>query len=381
MFALALLAAVLGGPSAPPDPPADDRARAATLAGQAQTLAAAGDVAAAIARLEEAEAAAPGWAELKVNLAALRSRSADYAGAIRDAGAALAIDPSLDGARYNLGIAQLKAGDGAAAAATLARYAGQPSPAAVQAALGLALAALERHAESASALQAAIETGARDPALLLALIRALEAAGDAAGAEQWRDRLLREAPGSAAALLIEGDALDRGSDWAGAESAYRRAVAADPRLPGAHYSVGLMSYKRRRYDEAARAFREELALQRAFAPALRYLALLELDRGRPSHAVPLLERLSVLAPTDKQVWRDLGRAYLEAGRAPDAVAALRRAVERSPDEPNGHFLLGRALRAVGREAEGAEAMRNATRLNQRIREELQEKVSGSPPPP
>jgi tetratricopeptide (TPR) repeat protein len=355
----------------------DDRAQAARLAAEADATATAGDLGRAVALMEQAEAVAPQWAELKVNLASLRSRAGDHAGAISAARAALALSPGLAGARFNLGLAQLKSGDAAGAAATLAPYASDrraPSP--VLVALGLSLIALDRSGEAVVPLSLAVEAGVRDPPVLFALARAWRAAGRPERAEPVEQMLDRSAPGSAAALLLRGDALDRARDWAGAEAEYRRAVAADPRFPGAQHSLGLMLYKRRDYDAAARAFDAELSAAPAYAPSLHYRALLELDRGQAAAARPLLERAVAAAPGRQEAWRDLGRAWLELGRLGEAEAALRKAVELRPDDANAHFLLGRTLQRAGRAAEAAAAFRRAAQLNRRLREELQDAVSG-----
>ena len=357
-----------------------DREAAAALAERAQTLAAAGDLPDAIATLERAEAESPDWPELKVNLAALRSRSGDYEGAIRAARAALELTPELDAARFNLGLAQLKSGDPGAAAATLERYRGRAdAPASVRVALGLAYVAQHRAAEAAAELGAAAAAGIRDPGVLYALARARRDAGDRDGAESARGLLAASAPGSAALEMLTGDALDAARDWVAAEAAYRRAIAADDRFPGAHHSLGLMLYKRRAYDEAARAFDAELQRQPRYAPALYYRALLELDRGRAREAIPQLEAAVAAVPSMVEGWRDLGRARLDAGLPGPAAEALRTAITLDGDDPRAFYLLSRALTRAGEPRAAAEALRRASELNRRHREGLQDKVSGEGP--
>lgn len=297
-------------------PAQDDRVRAAALAEAADRQAAAGKLAEAVRTMETAERAAPGWAELKVNLAALRSAAGDYAGAIAAARAALKIDDRLEGAWINLGLAQLKSGDAPAAAATLGRYKDRPdAPASARAALAIA-------------------------------------------------------------LVQVGDASDAKHDWPAAEAAYRSALRVDPAVPRGHYSLGLLLYKQRRYPEAAVELDKELAIDADYPPALRYRAELELDRGEPAAALSWLGRLTRVAPDLAEGWRALGRARLDLGAPADALTALRQATSLAPDDPSAHFLLGRALTATGAAIEGQAAFARAADLNQRLRDQLQQRVSG-----
>jgi tetratricopeptide (TPR) repeat protein len=376
VIAVVLLAAIAPVRAGAAD---DDRAQARLLAAEAERWVGAGDLTAALHALERAEVAAPRWAELKVNLAGLRSRAGDQEGAMRTARAALALDPALDGARYNLGLAQFRSGDFAGAAETLARDRAPTTPASVLVALGLSEAALDRPHEAALSLDLAVATGVRDPAVLYALVRARAGDGQAEAAASAADLLRRSAPDSAAAQMLEGDALDQAREWSRAEEAYRRALAADPRFPGAQFAVGLMRYKRRDYDGAGEAFARELAANSGHAPAARYAGLLELDRGRPEAAVPLLERAAGLSPRHAETWRDLGRAALGADRPQRAAEALRRSLALDPTDPSAHFLLGRALHALGRPAEGDAEMKAAAQLNVELRARLEEEVSGAPP--
>ena len=356
--------------------PGAGRERAAALAATADAQAMAGNLAAAIHTMEEAERAAPNWPELKVNLGALKSAVGDYAGAIAASRAALTIDPTLDGAWLNLGLAQLKSGDATAAAETLARFRGPNAPPAALAGLGLALFRLQRIEDATVALEQAVAAGLRDPESLAILGTSWLRLNDRSRAAKVAALLSAAAPGSAASRLLEGDLADADNDWVAAETAYRAALATDPDAPQAHYALGLVLYKQRRYVEAAEAFDRELAVNPQSPPALYYRAVLELDRGAPEAAVSLLQQLTTLVPGHADGWRDLGRAYLDRDQPAEAIAALQRAVTLATEDPRVHFLLGRALQRAGRAIEARAALARATELNQRVRDTLQRRVSG-----
>jgi superkiller protein 3 len=355
----------------------ESRERAAALARSAEEHATAGRLAEAIRVMEEAERAAPRWAELKVNIAALKSQAEDFGGAIAAARAALAIDPTLDGAWLNLGLAQLKSGDAAGAVQALDRFKNRrDAPGVAIAALGLALFATGRDAESETLLQRAVDGGLRNADVLIALGRARLRLDDIDGAEKAIQSLTAENSRSASVLMLQGDIADARHDWAAAESAYRDAIAADPQVPHGHYSLGLTLYKQRRYDEAAQALDRALTAAADYPPALRYRAELELDRGDAEAALPHVLRLTEIAPRNADGWKLLGRAKLDRQRVDDAIAALERARELVPRDPTVHFLLGRAFTAAGRAADATAAFEQAATLNQQLRDELEKRVTG-----
>ena len=354
----------------------DSRAKALSLIERADAAAQAGRASEAVALLEAAEREAPDWPELKVNLAAARSSAGDFTGAAAAARAALALNPSLDGARFNLGIALLKGGDPAGAAVALAPYANQAAPPAVHAALGLAWMQLDRAADAAPVLQRSIDAGVRDRDVLLAAGRAwiqaanIEKATQAGNLLEARDRSWIETQ------MLLGDVADAGQDWARAASHYKAAIQLDAGAAQPRYSLGLVLYKERAYDEAAAAFQKAISLNPAHVSARYYLALLELDRGNAPGAVELLARAATLAPARADVARDLGRALLDAGQPQPAVRSLERTIEMSPEDASAWFLYARALQRAGRPEESRAAQARAVELNQLLRDRLLKQVSG-----
>jgi tetratricopeptide (TPR) repeat protein len=354
----------------------DGRARARVLIERADAAASSGRGTEAVKLLEAAEREAPDWPELKVNLAAARSGIGDYKGAASAARAALALDPTLDGARFTLGLALLKDGDAPAAAVTLAPYASSAAPPAVYAALGLAWMQMDRAADAAPVLQRAIDAGIRDRDVLLAAARAWVKIAELDKARGAAELLRAEAPKWVETHLLQGDIADAGQDWPLAAKHYEAARDLEPRSAQARYSLGLVLYKERGYGDAAREFEQALALDPAHVSAHYYLGLLELDRGKPQRALEILERASTLDPRRGDIARDLGRARIDAGEFEPAVDILRRAIELSPEDPSAWFLLGRALQRTGHAVESRAAFAKAVELNQLLRERLQKRISG-----
>ena len=354
----------------------DNRAKARALIERADAAAQAGRAAEAITLLEAAEREAPDWPELKVNLSAARSSAGDFKGAAAAARAALALNPSLDGARFNLGIALLKSGDASGAAVALAPYATEPAPPAVHAALGLAWMQLHREAEAAPVLQRSIDAGVRDRDVLLAAGRAWLRTENMDNARIAGRLLESAAPSWIETQMLLGDVADAGQDWARAAAHYKAAIQLDAAAAQPRFSLGLALYKERAYDEAAAAFQKAISLNPSHVSAHYYVGVLELDRGNAQRALGLLERATSLDPSRADIARDLGRAHLDTDHPQEAVRSLQRAIERAPEDASAWFLYARALKKAGRAEESRTAQARAVELNQLLRDRLLKQVSG-----
>jgi protein O-GlcNAc transferase len=108
-------------------------------------------------------------------------------------------------------------------------------------------------------------------------------------------------------------ACHRAGDLAGAEAAYRAALAANP---------------------------DDLS-------SLGGLGVLLVQSGRHQEAIAPLERAAAMAPSDAQGQVNLGSAYASAGRLPEAIAAFRHALAQSPDHLHGWRNLAAALLRAG----------------------------------
>ncbi len=115
-------------------------------------------------------------------------------------------------------------------------------------------------------------------------------------------------------------------DWAGADDAFRRAIALDPRYPTAWQWRAMNLYiPRARFDEARAA----------------------IERARQ------LDPLSIVMATSTGVIHHL------SGDTAGAVRALERALELAPDFPMTHYFLGGAQRDGGDAASAAGSFRRA----------------------
>ena len=159
-------------------------------------------------------------------------------------------------------------------------------------------------------------------------------------------------PGAHALLA---DAYQRQWRWSDAESEYKRALELQPNDAGAHLGyanwlmcqgrtdealtwvrrareldpvvvnaghVGWILYNSRRYDDAIRELRSELAVHPDDATAHWFVGFVLIDNGQPAEAIPELEKSVSLMNGSSGAMGPLIRAYARAGRRADALRLL-----------------------------------------------------------
>jgi serine/threonine-protein kinase len=170
--------------------------------------------------------------------------------------------------------------------------------------------------------------------------------------------------GIALALTELGDSGDIAPEEAypRAKAAVMRALELDPDLADAHASLGyLLTVSEFDWAGAEQAFKRALALQPGHADALDHYGRLCQSVGRYDEAVALQRRACELDPLVHK--SDVATALLRAGRYEEAIAWLEPLVERDPDYDRGHATLGWALYFQGRHDEAVAALQRAVTLS------------------
>jgi tetratricopeptide (TPR) repeat protein len=143
---------------------------------------------------------------------------------------------------------------------------------------------------------------------------------------------------------------------------FRKAIAKDPQLKGAHYSIGA-SYMMLGGDGAnSRAegeFRREIAVDPDNALVYAPLGRIAMGQHKYADAEADLKHAIELNPRSVETLLILGQLYVETKRVPEAEAAFRKSIALTLDpSANGyeveraHFGLGRLLIQSGNLAEG-----------------------------
>ncbi|MBX9963233.1 MAG: tetratricopeptide repeat protein [Burkholderiales bacterium] len=296
------------------------------------------------------------------NLANLLTRRDDPQAAIPLLRDALERQPESLPAHLALGLAQAKAGDGAAAVQSflvadhLARLPGRAEALIDQ---GITF---ERLAwRSAAERCYRLATAAR-PELLAGWINlstVLMADGRHEDALVAAEQAARLAPETPVARRQHAIALAASGDLSAAEEAAHAAIGLDPAQPQSYYVLGNILAKRGFLDEAENAFRKALELQPQFRDASMALANAMHAAGRYPEAIAVLEGILRDEPDHAEALLNVGVALAQLNRATEAERCLLRAVELKPTLAEALVSLSNLYFALSRLAEGEAAARKA----------------------
>jgi len=147
---------------------------------------------------------------------------------------------------------------------------------------------------------------------------------------------------------------------AGAETRWSR-FKAEMETALAHHRAG-------RIDRAAAIYRRIVDKSPDHADALHMLGVIATSRGRPEHAIQLIERAMGVLANYPDAHLNLGNAHHVAGRPQKAIECYRRAVALKPDFAIAHSSLGRELNGVSAFTEALPHCERAIALEPRMAE-------------
>jgi tetratricopeptide (TPR) repeat protein len=137
-----------------------------------------------------------------------------------------------------------------------------------------------------------------------------------------------------------------------AVSEFRKAVAVDPKLPGAHYSLAAALLATSEDDKTTLEVESELKKELTISPNdfLTYAALGKLSAGNHnySEAEQYLKRAISLNSRNPDAFLYLGQMYFDTDRSTDAVPALRQAIQLTSDDSRNHYQIQKAHFLLGR---------------------------------
>ena len=192
--------------------------------------------------------------------------------------------------------------------------------------------------------------------------RKLEA-GDLGGALDAFDRAEKVAPKDPRPRFLRGSALGRKHDTLGAATAYREALALDPKLGAVHNELGVLLEEGGHTDEARAEFMAAAKAQPELAETWSNLGRAEMKRGEAKAAVEAYKKGLARAPRDADLRVDLSAALRKLERLDEATAVAREAVVLAPGEAATHLNLGLSLLAAHKLDDAALSVTTATRLD------------------
>lgn len=157
----------------------------------------------------------------------------------------------------------------------------------------------------------------------------------------WRDVTLKS-PENGRGWMNYGLALMERGEYAGAETAFLRALALAPAYSYAHVNLGVVKAATGRAAEAERSFRQGLALGKDRPAPYYFYARFLVQQQRASEAVPLLRTALTLAPADL----DSRHLLLQVLRERNDVAQLESLARQTLDIAPGDAVAAAALRAA-----------------------------------
>jgi tetratricopeptide (TPR) repeat protein len=186
-------------------------------------------------------------------------------------------------------------------------------------------------------------------------------------ADRWMSRSLAMDSNDAETWYAMGRLRYTEGRYGDALACFQKTLALNPQSVKGEDNMGLAYEALNRNDEAVRAYRAAIAMQKDDpAPSeqpLLNLAILLQHRNQVQEAQQLLEQAAKIAPREPRIHENLGQVYLHTDRAADAVKEFATAVQLAPQNPRFHYLLGQAYRRNGDAARATQEFARSAALN------------------
>ena len=144
-------------------------------------------------------------------------------------------------------------------------------------------------------------------------------------------------------VLLENYTGERSSDLLRRARAYAsKALEADPSLPEAHASLGLVLHRSWEWEDAEKEYRTTIRLKPNYAPVHHWYSLLLREVGRFDESLVESKVAEQLDPLSGIIIANLAGAHIVLGDHSSATSVLRRSIKLEPDFPWTHCMLALA---------------------------------------
>lgn len=166
------------------------------------------------------------------------------------------------------------------------------------------------------------------------------------------NRLVEVAPQSPWKLMAFAEALEGEKRFDLAIIQYRKVLAADPGMPGAHYRLGRALLLRSgnhdaASDEAIGEFQKALVSDPRNGYADYELGEIFRREGQPDQAITCFARAVQIAPGIEEAQIAYARTLLQLHKPKEALPPLHAAIRLDPTNEVSHFLLAQAYKSLG----------------------------------
>jgi tetratricopeptide (TPR) repeat protein len=295
-------------------------------------------------------AAEPDNLDAQANLGVLLYFQRRYSDALEHLRKAIQINPNLPKIQGLLGLCQYQLGQLDAARTDLSVAMGTLPDAKFRKEVGLTLVEVETAQHDLAAAAVTIgklrDQAPTDPEILYAAYRInTDLAGEALLS------LSLAAPQSGQMQQAIAHELERIRDLPGAIAAFRKAIAADPNLPGIHFELAEALHGSDSQADRTEAEHEfTIALQKnphEVQAAVR-LGDLQADRGDLDSATSLYQRALSQQPDNADAALGLARVYSEKNENEKALPLLQQVLKEDPTNMLAHFRLSALYRKMRR---------------------------------
>ena len=174
---------------------------------------------------------------------------------------------------------------------------------------------------------------------------------------------IRLKPRSAEAYYNLGRALAQQGDSEQAISALREAIRLKPGDEASHLLLGYTLHGQKKPKEAIAAFREAMRIKPDLLEARLGLIIVLTEQRELDKAIAECREAIGIKRQFAEIHCQLGYALALQGKTDEAVAALRGAIEHDPKLAEAHATLGTVLRDKGKLSDAAAELRLAIRID------------------
>jgi len=163
--------------------------------------------------------------------------------------------------------------------------------------------------------------------------------------------------------MLTGEALDGLYKTDDAIAEFETAEKLAPQEPNVHFGLGYLYWEKKRYADAEREFKAELALDPGHAQALAYLGDISLKNNDLDSAKRFLQQSTSLQKNLRIAYLDLGNVLMQQEHYQEALAAFKHAEKLNPTEPDAPYRLGRIYTKTGNSQLAAQEFAKVKKLH------------------
>lgn len=180
--------------------------------------------------------------------------------------------------------------------------------------------------------------------------------------EEWKTAYAN-APGDPAIVLALGKALADAGEDAQAAPILEHAVELDPKSTAAHYQLALVLQRVNRVPDAIKLLRQVIDVEPHNYEALTNLGVALAQAHEATDGIPFLRRAISVNPKDATAHQDLAAAFIQVNRIDDAIGELKIAIALAPESPQLHYDLGTAYKLQDDAVDAIPELEKAEKLN------------------